>query len=291
MMKYLSIWSAAVLALSFLQSPAAENYAFLYPSILKSGKNLLKSDLQNWHGKSIKGCSLERGNGSPFSSSDPTLLIKSAVSKPNYWAHTEKLQGGRTFLAGAWVKNDNAKILFWFWGNYGKPVRRLNDRIYYFAGSSTQLKNYLSPESKALLGGDPEKWHLCYRLVKTPAMDKPFNLNMMIGAYFATGNITIAAPFIIDVTDVKKSGMTAEINGKKPISRITVINLYNRDEIWSKKLDQPETSFKTEIPDTDFRHGLDDKSVFKGFLMQVQYTDGSFDSFTSPEEKSYKHQW
>lgn len=265
-------------------------YALLYPTLLKTGKNILGSDLKNWHARSSAVCKMERGKGSPFSKTAPTLLVDSAASRPNYWGHSVKVPGGRTFLAGAWVKNNNAKILFWFFGNYGKPVRRMNERIYFFAGFNQQLKTHLSPESQALLGGDPSKWHLCYRLIKTPETAKIFYQNMMIGTYFAAGQITIAEPFYIDVTNIEKSGMTADIKGKKSIKSLNVIDLYTRDVIWSKTFKHPVKSFKQEIPGTDFRHGLNAKIEFNGYLMQVEYTDGSFASFSAPEENSQKHQ-
>ncbi len=265
------------------------DFACLYPTILKTGKNLLKGNLQEWRGKSIPGCQMQRGNGTPFSLMAPNLLINSTGTRPNYWGRTIKVPGGRTYLAGAWVKNDNAKILFWFFGNYGNPVQRLNQRIYFYSGSSQLLKNYLSAASQALLGGDPQQWHLCYRLIEIPEEVKTFHLNLMIGTYFATGKITIADPFLIDITEAADSGMTVEITGSKSIRTLRLINLYNRDTLWSKTFDRPVNNFKQEIPNTSFQHGLDTKNKFNGYLLQVEYTDGSMEAFSAPEEKSNKN--
>lgn len=261
----------------------------LYPAILKTEKNLLKSDLQDWNGKSLPKCQMKRGIGTPFSLIEPNLLIVSTDTKPNYWGTVKKVPAGHTYLAGAWVKNDNAKILFWFWGDYGKPPKRVNQRIHFFSGCSSILKNYLSPESQSLLCGDPEAWHLCYRLVEIPKEAKNFYLKMMIGTYFATGNITIANPFLIDVTKVADSGMILEIKGSKSIRNIKVIDLYNQDTIFSKTFEHPITDFKTEIPRTSFKHGLNGKLKFSGYVLQVEYTDGSVKEFSAPEKSATKY--
>ena len=111
----------------------------------------------------------------------------------------------------------------------------------------------------------------------------------MIGTYFATGKITIADPFLIDITEAADSGMTVEITGSKSIRTLRLINLYNRDTLWSKTFDRPVNNFKQEIPNTSFQHGLDTKNKFNGYLLQVEYTDGSMEAFSAPEEKSNKN--
>jgi|GEM_PF-7114509 hypothetical protein len=268
---------------------ASENYAYLYPSILKTGKNLIQQDLTKWSGKPLKDCQMLHGKGSPFSPDGQTLIIDSNGTSPNYWGSSTLVQRGHTYLVGGWVKNDNAKILFWSHSSYSDPKERVNDRIYFFSGGSRLLDGYLSDSVKQRLGGDPDEWHLCYRLVEIPKEGSPSpRLSLMIGTYFATGKITIAAPFVIDVTDDAANWkLTLDIRGTEPVHSASVLEQNVRDTVWQKNFTPPAETFNAEIPGTDFRRGLD-KKTFEGYLLKVEYANGKTAAFSAPKEKTVK---
>lgn len=270
--------------LVFAQQPPR---MYLYPAVLETHENLLASPVSSWAGQSIEGCKVWRGQGGPFQDNQPALFLDSAETKPNYWGRSVKVQGGRTYLVGGWVKNDNAKILFWFHGNYGQPIKRFNQRIYFFSGGSRILENYLSPETKAMIGGDPNAWNLCYRTLEIPEEAGEFLLNYNVGTYFATGRIQFASPFLIDITEVADQALVVDIQADKPFQQITITRLSLRDVIWHRTFDTPVTGFKEKIPDTTFLLSMDQR-IFEGYQLRVEYTDGQVVMFTAPKEKTNK---
>jgi hypothetical protein len=264
---------------------ASDKYAYIYPAILENRPNLIEQNLKKWSGNPIKGCKMLHGKGTPFSPEGQTLIVDSVDTSPNYWGQSIKVERGRTYLAGAWVKNDNAKILFWFHANYNNPEKRINERMYFFSGANRFLNSYLSDAIKQRLGENPEQWHLCYRLLTIPTGNTThLPLNMMIGTYFATGRITIAQPFVIDVTDSSlNTKLMLDFNGEKAVKNISVLEQNTHDIIWQKKFNPPIQSLKTEIPQTNFFRGLDGK-LLEGYLLTVEYTDGEISSFPAPQK-------
>ena len=216
------------------------------------------------------------------------MILK--LSTPILGGQLNRAAQTHTYLVEAWLKNDNAKILLWFHANLDDPQNRFDQRIYFFSGASLFLDDYLSASSKGRLNADPEKWRLCYRLLRVPEQSKPDTpLTFMVGTYFATGKTTMAMPFVIDVgsteTNVK---LTLDFKGDKKVRRACVVELGVRDLVWQKSFEPGLNEFKIEIPNTNFHRGLESGRVFEGYQLQVEYEDGKISNFSAPEEKTAK---
>jgi len=272
----------AVIAAAFFAR--AEEHAYLYPAIFRSLPNLAENSLDRWKAGSVPGYETMRTKGTPFARDGVALFMRSQVTSPNYWTCEFRLAAGHRYLAGVWVKNDNAKILVSFSGRGGNPPAAFDQRVYYFSGFNKFLEPYLSEKIKKVLSGDSAGWKLLYRQIDVPDGASVYNVKMHVGIYFTSGTITIADPFIIDITDNKDQQLLVDIESEIPVKAVRVLEQGNLDEIMSEKFDPPVKSLKKEVPRTYFTRGFD-RDEIEGYLMQVEYADGHNSVFSAPQKK------
>lgn len=262
----------------------AEEHAYLYPAILRSLPNLAENSLSRWKAGSVPGYEMLRVKGTPFCRDGEALFVRSQVTSPNYWTCEFKLAAGHRYLAGVWVKNDNAKILVSFLGRGGNPPETFDQRIYYFSGFNKFLEPYLSEKIKKLLSNDSSNWKLLYRQIDVPSGVQVYTVKMHVGIYFTSGAITIADPFILDITDNKDHQLLIDIESETPVTAVHVFEQGNLDNIMVEKFDPPVKSLKKEVPRSYFTRGFD-RDEIEGYSMLIEYSDGRNSSFCAPQKK------
>ena len=272
-----------ILALCGLLAVTAEERepsVYLYPEVLETGKNQLPAidSVKSWKTLIPAGGKREMGRkkSDPFDPAAAVLFIRSETTSPIYWRANCRLLPNRTYLFGGWVRNRNARILFWFHGDYGKNKKHFNQRIYYLTGINDFLKPYLSPETlkKLLKGGSG--WEICYKVFKTPEdIGTGFIATFAVGSYFGTGYFEFGPAFVIDITDMReKKGMVLLIRNSKPVKKVTLYEAELRDRLWDKDFPDPVRDFHMTLPDTDFQ---------VRYRLSVDYTDGTRSDFMVPQ--------
>ena len=184
---------------------------------------------------------------------------------------------------------DDARILFW---NYGKKTdgKPSDQRLYCFAGTQSYLTPYFSDRVRQRLGGDPDEWKLMFRTLEYSEPVAGDRITVAMGLYMATGKVTIAAPFFIDVTDVNDSSLLIDIAGAKPVRRLAIEHVGVRDVIWQKEFTNPVTDFCEKVPIvTDFRRGMDGRNEIDGHALNVDYVDGAGAKVFAPLEHVFKY--
>lgn len=260
-----------------------------YPSVLKTATNLIAS--AKWRpppAKSGKDCRAAWVKGTPFDADAPAMEVESFAPESAYWRTYAKVEKGHSYLVGAWVKFSNAKVLFWTYGK--KPDGKPSDlRLYSLAGYQSYLSPYFSDELKRQLSGRADEWKLMFRTLEYPDGLIGGNICMAMGIYMATGKVTIAAPFLLDITDVKDVSLMADIAGAKPIRKLAVEHVGERDVIWEKSFLAPVTDFVEAMPSvTDFMRGMDGRNQIDGHVLNIYYADGTAAKVFAPQENVFK---
>ena len=149
------------------------------------------------------------------------------------------------------------------------------------------LKPYFSERMQAKIIGDPKAWKLCYRLVSYPDGTVGDNVSMSVGIYLATGGITFANPFFIDVTGLADRSLTVDVAETRPFKRLDMVATGIGDVVWSQDFPQTATTFKSMVPASaaDFTRGLTD-ILIEGHTLVITYTDGTVKSVHAPQEKT-----
>ena len=265
-------------------------HVLFYPAVLKTAPNLLADAKWRPPGEaSEKDSRAAWVKGTPFDAGAPAMEVETFTPESAYWRTHVNVQQGHTYLVGAWVKYANARILFW---NYGKKVngKPSDQRLYCFAGTQSYLTPYFSDRVRQRLGGDPNEWKLMFRTLEYPEPVAGDRITVAMGLYMATGKVTIAAPFFIDVTDVDDSSLLIDIAGAKPVRRLTIEHVGVRDVIWQKDFPNPVTDFCEKVPIvTDFRRGMDGRNEIDGHALNVDYVDGAGAKVFAPLEHVFKH--
>ena len=130
-------------------------------------------------------------------------------------------------------------------------------------------------------------WKLCYRLVSYPDGTVGDNLTMSVGIDLATGGITFANPFFIDVTGLADRSLTIDVAGTRPFKRLDVVATGIGDVVWSQNFPQTATTFKGVVPASaaDFTRGLTN-TLIEGHTLVITYADGTVKSVHAPQEKT-----
>ncbi len=266
-----------------------QDRALFYPTILKTGTNLLAS--AKWRPpskKSGKDCRTAWVKGTPFDADAPAMEVESFAPESAYWRTFAKVQKGHRYLVGAWVKFSNAKVLFWTYGKKldGKPS---DQRLYSLAGYQSYLSPYFSDELKRQLSGRADEWKLMFRTLEYPDGLVDGNICVAMGLYMATGKVTIAAPFLLDITDVKDVSLMVDVVGAKPMRKLTIKHVGVRDVIWEKNFSSPVADFMEAVPSvTDFMRGMDGKNQIDGHALNIYYADGTSAKVFAPQENVFK---
>lgn len=266
-----------------------QDRALFYPTILKTGTNLLAS--AKWRPpskKSGKDCRTAWVKGTPFDADAPAMEVESFAPESAYWRTFAKVQKGHRYLVGAWVKFSNAKVLFWTYGKKldGKPS---DQRLYSLAGYQSYLSPYFSDELKRQLSGRADEWKLMFRTLEYPDGLVDGNICVAMGLYMATGKVTIAAPFLLDITDVKDVSLMVDVVGAKPMRKLTIEHVGVRDVIWEKSFSSPVADFMEAVPSvTDFMRGMDGKNQIDGHALNIYYADGTSAKVFAPQENVFK---
>lgn len=260
-----------------------------YPNLLTVEKNLFDECEWTPPNQSFeKGSISKRLKGGPFSPDDIVYSVKTVRPHSAYWRARPAVKKGRKYLAGAWVRFANAKVLL---GNDAiHPVsgRRLDRRLYCFGGHNAWIEPFLSPRTREALGGDSATWRLCYRLVEFPEGIKADSHRSFFGLYLAAGEMEFSKPFFVDVTDVKDRSLLVDIADERPIRRIAAIHVGLRDIIWEKDFASPVTSYRERLDGiTDWSRGLD-RNTIEGHALDVYYADGSKKTVFAPQERIFQ---
>ena len=262
--------------------------ALLYPTVVKTGENLFsdarwksrtdsdKADIHAW----------SEGKGGPFSADEPNWRAESFVPESCFWRQDRKLEAGHRYLVGMWFKSDNARALVWCWSRTksGKPF---NERIYLYGGFNSCLAPYIRPEMKAKLAGGADRWKLIYRpLEVTEPLAIP--VQFKFGIYMTTGAVTIAHPFLVDITDAKDLSLTAETTDGRPVKSLALLHVGVRDTIWSKPLPTPAVNLRETLVDgVDMLRGFDENKV-DGHQLVVTYAVGTVEIVFAPQENAFQ---
>ena len=257
----------------------------LYPTAARQAGNLVSS--VKWTPPMRTDLTAASGFGSPFSESNRTMCVKSDKPLPGYWQTTVKAQKGRIYLAGAWARFANAKLLFWHYGKNAVTGKYVDERLYYFHGFNGMLMPYFSAETLKCLRADPEKWGIFYRTMSFPDGLARDSLTLAYGLYLTAGDVTLSEPFFVDVTDGPRT-LDINIDGVRPIVSLIVTQADTRDVCWEKKFSPPVTLFSCTLPDEiDAFRGQD--SIWpKGHILTVRYADGTIETTAAPHENIKK---
>ncbi len=287
-----AVLGLALSAFGFSEPDVREGRALFYPTVLKdaSSPNLLAG--AKWRPPSEASEKDSRAaviKGGPFGADGTAYEVESFRPESAYWRTHVKVQRGRTYLVGAWVKFTNAKVLFWIYGKRpdGKPS---DQRLYSLAGFQAYLAPYLSDELKRKFAGGKDGWKLMFRTLEYPDGVANDMVCVAMGIYMATGKLAFSAPFLIDVTDVKDASLTIDIAGAKPVRKLAVEHVGVRDIIWERSFPKPVTDFAEAVPSvTDFRRGMDGRNQIDGHALNIYYVDGTMAKVFAPQENIFKH--
>jgi hypothetical protein len=113
------------------------------------------------------------------------------------------------------------------------------------------------------------------------------NFGLMTKLLPATGGITFANPFFIDVTGLADRSLTVDVAGTRPFKRLDVVATGIGDVVWSQDFPQTATTFKGMVPASaaDFTRGLTD-TLIEGHTLVITYADGTVKSVHAPQEKT-----
>ena len=274
-------------ALLFASSAFGDERALLYPTVVETGVNLVGDGKWIYPSGDPPKFTAEETSGGPFDTTAPAWKLCLSTPGGAYWRHPVKVAKGHTYLMGAWLQIDNTTIAIR--GSARNPAngRVLEDRVYLYGGFNKFLKPYFSERMQTKIIGDPKAWKLCYRLVSYPDGTVGDNVSMSVGIYLATGGITFANPFFIDVTGLADRSLTVDVAETHPFKRLDVVATGIGDVVWSQDFPQTATTFKGVVPASaaDFTRGLTD-TLIEGHTLVITYADGTVKSVHAPQEKT-----
>lgn len=273
-------------------APTAHGDVLFYPTAARTLPN--GYDGASWRlsakaflEKHADGVRFAKGTGGPFSKSDVTYSVVSTKPQPGYWHARVKARPGRVYLAGAWFRFSNAKLLLWYGGNDAETGKAVEERLYYMSGFNPQLRPYFNETLLKRLGGDPAKWRCLYRLVSFPAKLREDVVSVEHGLYLAAGDTLFSEPFFVDVTDGPRT-LDVDIRNARPIRSLSVASTDLRDVRWSRTFDPPVTEFSCTLPpEIDAFRGQEGDRP-KGHALTVRYADGSVETVGAPLDNVFK---
>lgn len=266
--------------------------ALLYPSVVKTGENLLSDEKWKKEGREPEQ-SWSVSRGGPFSPDEPAWTVKSSIPVSAFWKQTVPLQVGHRYLVGMWMRRENARAFAWCFGKR-KDGRPFDERIYLFGGFNECLTPYVRPQLQERIGGDPKAWKLMYRPVEIED-ELAYDPTVYLGIYMSTGSLTFAHPFLVDVTGQTSLPLTAELTGGKKASSMSLIEADVQDVIWTRKFESPAETFSWTSEDVaDALRGYAKKEVFccsgqkvEGHILSVTYDDGTSECVFAPQENMF----
>jgi len=260
--------------------------ALLYPAVVRTEKNLLHAE--KWITSGLPhGQTWERLSGGPFSADESAWKTYSSVPVSSYWAQNVKMEKGHRYLVGMWMRRENARVVIWCRAKQTNN-KELDKRLYLFGGFNECLAEYIRPSVKELISGDPNSWKLMYRPLEITE-DLVYGTAVSFGIYMSTGTLVFSHPFVIDITGMSSLPLVVEQSDGKPVSSISLVEAGVRDEVWSRKFEKPEVSFRVSfdgIADALRGFRFADGQV-EGHLLQVKYADGTSESIWAPQENSF----
>ena len=268
-----------------LFAQAEPERVLFYPTVLKATSNLVER--AKWRPPRKESCRVANLAGGPFRADEPAWQVESLQPESAYWRTYARLQPGHVYLVGAWVRYTNAKILFWCHGRQvdGKPF---NQRLYCFGGFQSYLTPYMSEELRRKLDGDPNEWKLLFRRLECPVALERDTMCLAFGIYMATGSMVFSAPFLVDVTARADRSLTIDIAAARPIRRLAVEHVGERDMVWQRDFREPVTAFREAVADvTDYRRGMDNPRRIDGHALNVFYVDGTAAKVFAPQENVF----
>ena len=180
-----------------------------------------------------------------------------------------------------------ARAIIWCWSKTesGKPY---NHRLYLYGGFNSCLSEYLRPEMKRKLGGDPKSWQLMYRPIEVTEK-LSCAVQFKIGIFMSTGSVEMSHPFLVDITGMDMIPLQVELNERKPVSKIAVSHVGLRDLVWSHNFTKPVTKFSQIIEHTDALRGFDGLNRVDGTLLSVIYSEGLAENVYAPQESVFMY--
>ena len=111
---------------------------------------------------------------------------------------------------------------------------------------------------------------------------------LAFGIYMATGSMVFSAPFLVDVTARADRSLTIDIAAARPIRRLAVEHVGERDMVWQRDFREPVTAFREAVADvTDYRRGMDNPRRIDGHALNVFYVDGTAAKVFAPQENVF----
>lgn len=262
--------------------------ALIYPTVVFSGSNMVADARWEYPSGDSVCFTAEQRVGGPFSDDAPAWNLRMTAPHGSYWRHRVKVGKNRVYLMGAWMQVDNTHVAIRGYGKDPSDGHGIDKRVYYYSGFNSYLTPYFSPRTLRRLASDPCEWRLLYRLVEYPDGLARGDAVMAVGIYIATGSMTFADPFFIDVTDIKDRTLTVDVSGSRPFRSVSVVSVGNGDEVWRRNFKDPVKEFKAVVPAdrADYTQGLEDDFI-NGYSLVVTYVDGSVKVTHSPQENSF----
>lgn len=283
-MKIVAI-SALFLLTSFTGLSASQQKARLYPTALKTGRNLLSE--ASWRMPSSKHAPhavATMGRGGPFNADAPTMKLVNERPEFAYWSTlVPGIRTGRTYFFGTWTKIKAANLLCWAHGISTVNGKDMGFRVYCFSGCNPALERYFDDDVKRRLSGDPNQWRLIARTFSPSEAFVGGLMSVEVGFFKSPGDIVFAEPFLIDITDEPKT-LEVELKGSKPVKKLEVIRTGTNDREWLKEFPEPVTDFSETLPSrTEAFEGMGEDPMF-GRALIVYYADGTEERVSCPAD-------
>ena len=278
MLKRLVIAGACMFSLF---SAAEENMAVIYPSVLDSGRNLLKNKSWLFKKRSDQTTEFKKSASGSFAGKSSLYIKQKSGKRPAYWNTRVILNGGRRYLLAVWIRNLGTKSIVWLRNNK-RGQEKFDIRLYYYSGVNSYLKDYV-PSGKSSTG-----WELIYRTFDTPPKYDKIHLTLGLGIYFSEGEIYYSQPQIIDITETKDLSLTMNIDSKEKVDSVSIFECNTHDVVFEKKYTPAIKTIKIKIPGTSFMHGLEKKNTIESYGLKVKTVDGRQKLFYSPVKGIFK---
>lgn len=265
---------------------AAHGGVRFYPAVVDERPNLL-ADCRWSYQRLLPHAAFEDGVGGPRAESRTYRVVSRKAASAYALSQTVKVEPGRVYLEGAWLKFANAKVMMQASAYDTATGETFDPRIYVYGGYNSFLEPFFSESTKRRLGGDPAAWKLVYRTTTYPKTIRGNEVTVWMGLYLAEGDVTFADPFLIDVTGLARRPLVVDIRGGKPVKALAVSETDTRDVVWSKRFDAPVTDFRETVGTTDFLRGKENNKM-DAYQLEVEYDDGSRERVDCPLAGSFK---
>lgn len=258
-----------------------------YPAVVDERPNLMEG--RKWtYQTNLEHAAFEDGLGGPTGTSRTYRVVSRKAASAYVDSDGVKVEPGRTYLEGAWLRFANAKALVRTIGFDTAINDSYEPRMYAFGGFNSFLEPFFSDSTKRHLGGDPAAWKLVYRTATYPDTLRGNQVRMSMGLYLAEGDVTFADPFLIDITGLETRPLVVEVKGGRPVRSLAVSEADTHDVIWTKRFERPVTEFREVIEKrTDFLRGKDNNKM-DAYRLEIEYGDGAHERLECPLGGSFK---